>query len=294
MRIEVARPALKTRRAWRSSITTVALELGAKIVGGGFSNAFAEMQRAQWLTTEELQARTDARLSEVLKHAAENVPFYTEHYKRQGLTADELRNVTDLSLLPVLSKTDYRNHKPEDFYASNIPEYRRLEKTTSGSTGVPFQFCLDRRAMPVVFASHLFYDSWHGLRPFDRYIRIVGIPAAPPQLRRAPATVRLRRAIVSGLQNLYEGWTQEKFLLSEVDSELAENVWRRMEAFRPKFVMGYTSTLAAVADELRRRDLRLSRPVRGVITIAETLTPNSKEADRRVFSSADHQPLWPS
>ncbi len=177
MRIEVARPALKTRRAWRSSITTVALELGAKIVGGGFSNAFAEMQRAQWLTTEELQARTDARLSEVLKHAAENVPFYTEHYKRLGLTADELRNVRDLSLLPVLSKTDYRNHKPEDFYATNIPEYRRLEKTTSGSTGVPFQFCLDRRAMPIVFASHLFYDSWHGLRPFDRYIRIVGTPA---------------------------------------------------------------------------------------------------------------------
>lgn len=270
-------PTLEIQRVSRASIATVAFGLGGKLVGSRLTNAFADMHRAQWLTTEELQARNDARLSVMLKHAAENVAFYRERYKRLGLASDELRNVKDLSLLPVLGKSDYRNGKPDEFYATNIPAYRRLERTTSGSTGEPFQFCLDRRALSIIFASHLFYDSWHGLRPYDRYIRIAATPPAPSPLpSHTPAAVRLRQAITNGLQNLYESWTQERISLWEVDAERAQSIWRRIEAFRPKFVMGYTSSLATIADELLHRNLRLSRPVRGVITIAETLSPTRR------------------
>ena len=286
VKIEVARSAMETQRPSRSSIATVAFELGGKIVGGGFSSAFAEMQRAQWLTTEELQARTDARLRELLKHAAENVPFYSREYKRLGLAPDELRKAKELTVLPVLAKSDYRERKPEEFYATNIPEYRRLEKATSGSTGEPFQFCLDRRAMPIVFASHLFYDSWHGLRPFDRYVRIAASPPTPPSLAsHTPAAFRLRQVITNGLQSLYERWTQERISVWEVDADQALSIWRRIEAFRPKFVMGYTSSLATIADELLRRNLLLSRPVHRVVTIAETLSPTRRRLMDEYFGA---------
>ncbi len=244
------------------------------------------MRRAQWLTAEELTARSDARLSALLKHAAANVPFYSEVYKRLGLAHDELRNSKDLSLLPVLTKSDYRRRKPEEFFAKNIPEYQRLQKTTSGSTGEPFQFWLDRRTQSLIFASHLFYDSWHGLRPFDRYIRIAATPAAISQLpAHTPVAVRMGQAITTGLQGLYEKLTQERISVWEVDSVRARNIWQRMEAFRPRFVMGYTSTLAAIADELLRSNLRLSRPVRGVITIAETLSPARKRLIDEYFGA---------
>ena len=49
--------------------------------------------------------------------------------------------------------------------ASNLPARRRIERATSGSTGVPFRFAVDRAALPVAFASQLSYDSWIGLRP---------------------------------------------------------------------------------------------------------------------------------
>src|SRR5215216_47337 len=80
VKVEVARPPLETERASHSSPARIAFQLGGKIVGGGFLNAFAEMQRAQWLTTEELHARRDAYLRNLLKHAAENVPFYSQAY----------------------------------------------------------------------------------------------------------------------------------------------------------------------------------------------------------------------
>ena len=262
------------------------LALGRVALGSRFTESLSEMQRLQWSPRHELLARSEARLATLLKHAAENVPYYRDFYKRQGFEPDELRTIEDLKALPIFTKSDYRACEPESICAANVPASLRIERKTSGSTGEPFQFALDRRAVPVIFASHLFYDSWHGLRPFDKYLRIIAPPAAVSPLPSDASTrVRLQRAITGRLQNLYESWTQKKISLWEVNSEGAENIWRRIEAFQPKFVMGYTSTLAAIADELLQRDLKLSRPVQGVITIAETLTPHRKRLIEKYFNA---------
>lgn len=276
---------VKTQLRPPTSFVEFALTVGSKLPGQGVAKTLRELQRDQWLSAEELRIRNRIRLQSLLKHTAENVPFYRNLYQRFGLASDELRSVTDLSALPVLNKSHYRND-PQSFYAANIPSHRRLERSTSGSTGEPFSFCLDRNAQPVIFASHFFYDSWHDLQPFDRLMRIVAPAAAQAPLPSdATTAVILRQAITSRLQNLYENWSQQKILLWEVNSEGAETVWRRIEAFRPKFVMGYTSSLAAIADELLRRDLRLSHPVRGIIAIAETLTPNRRRLIEEYFAA---------
>ena len=262
------------------------LTLAGIALGSRFNESLNEMQRLQWSPRHELLARNEAKLGILLKHAAENVPYYQDVYKRLGFESNELRTVSDLRSLPIFTKSDYRACDPQVLFATNVPASLRIDRKTSGSTGEPFQFSLDRRALPIIFSSHLFYDSWHGLKPFDRYLRIIAPPAAQGPLPSDASTgVRLQRAITSRLQNLYESWTQEKISLWEVNSEGAENIWRRMEAFQPKFVMGYTSTLAAIADELLQRDLKLSQPVAGVITIAETLTPNRKRLIQKYFDA---------
>ena len=160
-------------RRLKSVASAVALRLAGPLVGGGFLNALEESKRVQWLTPDELRARGERRLAALLRHAAENVPFYRDLYRREGLTADELRTTENLQALPVMTKSDYRRHPRSHFSAENVPAHRGLERSTSGSTGEPFRFTLDRQATPLIFASHLFYDSWFDLNPFDRYIRIV-------------------------------------------------------------------------------------------------------------------------
>jgi len=217
-----------------------------------------ELNRAQWLSTEELLRRSEARRARLLRHAAENVPFY------RGLDHDRL---------PVMDKSAYRSHAPEAFAASNLPARRRLEKSTSGSTGVPFRFAVDRAALPVAFASQLSYDAWIGLRPFDRCLR-VAVPLAP-----ASGGPRL----LPWLQRVHERWTQQRISVWDVDARRAESLWQRIEAFRPRFLLGYTATLATVADLLRARGLRLSRPLRGVITTSETLSPPRRRLIEEYF-----------
>jgi phenylacetate-CoA ligase len=214
------------------------------------------------------------------------VSFYRDFYRSRGLAVDALRTVSDLARLPVVSKAIYRERGMEAFCAENLPAYRRLERTTSGSSGEPFRFCLDRAALPVIFASHLFYDSWCGLRPFDRYVRVTAPPAAQSELpQQTPALFRLRQAVTARMQRFYEDRTQRKVWVCEVDEARAEEVWRTIEEFKPDFVMGYTSTLAALAGEWLRRGLRLSRPARGVIVIAETLTPVRRRVIGQYFQA---------
>ena len=264
----------------KTSLTNLLLNGASVPLGLHFAGVLTEMRRVQWLSQTELQARNESRLGVLLKHAAENVPFYRNFYREHG----ELRSAGDLKSFPILTKTDYRQCDPESLYATNVDPGLRIDRKTSGSTGQPFQFSLDRTALPVIFASHLFYDSWHGLEPFDRYVRIVA-PAAAQLQSNASARVKLRSVLTSRLQNFYERLTQEKIFVWEIDSEKAASVWRRLESFRPKFIMGYTSSLAALAGELLKSDLRLSHPVRGVITIAETLTPNRRKLIEEYFEA---------
>jgi phenylacetate-CoA ligase len=58
-----------------------------------------------------------------------------------------------------------------------------------------------------------------------------------------------------------------------------------MESHHPEFVTGYTSAVASIADELLKRNLRLSRRVRGVITEAEPLTPSRSKLIADYFNA---------
>ena len=255
-------------------------------MGSRLSALLTEMQRTQWLPTAELRARGEARLVPLLRHATQNVPFYRELRDRLVLGSNDLNVRDHLRALPVVSKAFYRERGPEKFLAENIAAYRRIAKSTSGSTGEPFQFYLDRDAIPVIFASHLFYDSWFGLSPFERCVRIMSPPAAVPVLMNdAPIRYRLRQALNRRLQQLYEGWTQRKISIWEMSGERAVDVWRCLEEMKPGYLMGYTSALANIADELIKRNLPLTRRLRAVVTIAETLSPTRRRLIEQGFNA---------
>ena len=242
------------------------------------------MTRAQWLSQAELEARAEPRLAWLLKHAAEGVPFYRDTYQRLGLAPDDLRTIKDLQRLPVVSKATFLAESPSRFLALGIPPHASVTQVTSGSTGEPFAFALDRGKLPRIFASHLFYDSWYGVRPFDRGMRI-GSPSSspsplPPDM---PIGFRFRQEVSRRLQHLYESLTLRKIKLWSFDEQQAADIYRDIEAVRPVYVYSGASTLAALADMLLRQNLHLQRPPKCVISIAETMTPHRRQLIETYF-----------
>ena len=210
------------------------------------------------------------------------MPFYREMYERLGLAPDALCTLNDLQRLPVVGKSTILKGPPGHYLAADMPPYARATKSTSGSTGEPFAFAMDRAKLPLIFASHLFYDSWYGVRPFARGIRM-GSPGSSALPSYMPVGVRFRRAISLGLYNLYQALTLTKISFWSFDEQQAEDIYQRIEAVRPAYIYASASTLAALADMLLRRDRQLHRPPKCVISIAETITPHRRHLIETYF-----------
>ena len=76
-----------------------------------------------------------------------------------------------------------------------------------------------------------------------------------------------------------------RFSTFQIDPDSIIDIYRQIDAFRPRFVMGYSSSLATLSDELLKRNLHLSHRARGVITTAENLTPDRRRLISEYFQA---------
>ncbi|MBB5855817.1 phenylacetate--CoA ligase PaaK [Amycolatopsis umgeniensis] len=91
---------------------------------------------AENLTIDELQASQLGRLQWTLRHAYDNVPFYTRKFDEAGVHPDDCKTLEDLVKFPFTTKQDLRDNYPFGMFA--VPESRvsRIH-ASSGTTGKP-------------------------------------------------------------------------------------------------------------------------------------------------------------
>ena len=59
---------------------------------------------SQWLPQERLRAMQWERLSQLLEHAYENVPYYQEKFKEIGAEPRDIRSFEDFAKFPTMTK----------------------------------------------------------------------------------------------------------------------------------------------------------------------------------------------
>ena len=103
-------------------------------------------RRAPYRPARRLAAVRDARVRELVRYAAEHVPFYRDHFAASGLDPAGFRSAEDLERLPLVDKETVRE-APERFRSLAPEAHDAVELETSGSTGVPVQIAHDRRSV---------------------------------------------------------------------------------------------------------------------------------------------------
>jgi len=63
-----------------------------------------QFAQTQWLSHDELKSFQCSRLTAIVKHAYEHVPYYRDLFRSLNLTPADIREVQDLQKLPPLSK----------------------------------------------------------------------------------------------------------------------------------------------------------------------------------------------
>jgi phenylacetate-CoA ligase len=182
-----------------------------------------------------------------------------------GITPFEILSLSDLRVLPVLTKRDVQDHKAA-LLADNVPETRRVRNQTGGSTGSPLQFWVDKERFDSRRASTDRHNQWAGLRPGDWCAQLWG--------SRLDTGGSILPRVTWRQQLLYRTLTLNTSLVSEADLNGYIDLLHR---YRPRHLITYAQAGAMFA----RHCQKVGANVRfdSIITTAEVLQP----ADRAVI-----------
>ncbi len=192
------------------------------------------LERTQWLTPERLRDFQAQQLRIVVKRAWEKVPYYRELMESLSLVPSDIAGPHDLERFPVLIRDDLRAHG-ERLVAVDWHRFRPYWHTTSGSTGDPVRFLLDRHARALEFCYHWRYWGWAGYRlgqPFAELASqyFLSRPALDGSLVKWQPV--LRRLLVNS---------------HEVSPPRVPEVSTAVGRYRPRFLKGTASALYALA-----------------------------------------------
>ncbi len=234
-------------------------------------SSLAELQASQWWQVEEIEALQRERLTQSIQHAYSHVPCYRHVMQKLGLRPGDIRAVSDLARLPVLTKSIVRS-QTEGLIADNVARKALIRLDTGGSTGSPLSFFTtkhDRHSYGQ--ARGLLAMEWAGITLGDKVVTFSAhYQAAPTWLERAirPVSAAFRR--------------ETRVPLKSVTQENLDAAVRLLDRKRPKAIAGYPSTLALIASHIRDSG-RPTPPLHAVLTGGEQVFEHQRTLIRDAF-----------
>lgn len=174
------------------------------------------------------------RLRALVKHAAEQVPFYSQLYKESGVAAEDIRNWADWNRVPVITKSLLQAVPLQD---RTTRAGKGLLLNTGGSSGQTLQFMVDHGAFAREWA-HM-HHLWcaRGYRPSHLKLTLRG------------------KRLENGQAVRYNAVHNELIANANVPvAVIADAVLARRNLVPVRWIHGYPSLVAefAVACEQRR------------------------------------------
>ena len=121
---------------------------GNKFRGYNALQRIDQLKRMENWPLDRIEAWQLYKLKNLLKHAYYNVPFYYNHWSKAGIKFSQIRTIKDLRLLPKVTKEDLRKAGDQALDSSRNKN-KFLKQSSSGSTGEPFIYYMDKNLVLV-------------------------------------------------------------------------------------------------------------------------------------------------
>jgi len=230
------------------------------------------LERDQW-SHVQWQTWQEEQLARVLHRAATQIPYYREQWNARRQRGDRA-SWEYLENWPILEKEPLREN-PKRFVADDCDVRRMFSLTTSGTSGKPLSLWSSRGPLRSWYALlEARARHWAGVSRHDPWARLAGQLVVPVSQIKPPFWV-----FNTALNQLYMS-------SHHLAPQLVPHYLDALSRFRIKYLLGYSSSLNALAQEalrLKRDDLKMTV----VITIAEPLL----DYQRQAISEAFHCPV---
>ncbi|MGN6704746.1 MAG: phenylacetate--CoA ligase family protein [Rhodanobacter sp.] len=229
----------------------------------------ADYQRDQWLAPEQIAALQWQRLKQLLEHCERTVPYYRQRWREAGIAVADIRSLDDYARLPVLTKSDIRQHF--DALQAEGWHDRVLTKATGGSTGDPLRFGYTResyeRRTAVMWRGYGWAGSRMGRRTLFVWGGAVGTPPRVQQFKDRVYNAAFARRVLNSF--------------NMTDANMAEFA-DAIDRYRPQVIVGYVGPLVRLAQWLLATGRRVAAP-QSIIGAAESLHEFQREIIERAF-----------
>lgn len=256
----------KAMKMFNTLLFILAHQLGDR----GFYQVYKKAMQNQWKPYSELKREQDKQLRQTIAFAYHNVPYYHRLFNDLHLSPRDIRQVEDLEKLPILTKEVIKKNR-EAFAPTSLQTIPHETRATGGSTGTPFSYRLSK--VDRFVGGALLYRGWGygGYKLGDRMVFLAGrsldVGGKSYLIRKAHEISRNIRKLSS-------------FDMGE--NEMQEYV-RIINAFKPRFIRGYPSSLYFLAKWIEESDISIHTPL-SIFSASEKLYPATRKTLERVFS----------
>jgi phenylacetate-CoA ligase len=225
------------------------------------------LEKSQWFSEEKLKNYQLERLRLVLEHAYLNVPYYRSLFQKLRLTPQDFNDLEDLKKIPTLTRETLRINFNE-LVAENAKKFKPVLFKTSGSTGNPTEFYLDKRSNALEFCYYWRYWSWAGYK-----------------LGMSFAEFSIHHFLASATARIYDYSFMTKRLILNPTQLSDKNIHQfaeKIKKYKPLFLKGAPSTLYIFSLLLEKSgygDLSF----KAVFTTGEKVILQQREAIERIF-----------
>jgi len=226
-------------------------------------------KKRETFSRSEIEQYQLRKLRALLKHVSRQVPFYRDFFKKHHLSLNDFRTLKDIERLPVIQKSFMRENVVQ-FIAENKVVFKPVSVKTSGSTGTPFQFYLDKDLICFYDVLYWRWHYWAGYYLNDPYA-LMCMP------------IGYRKGIIDR-ESLYFYDPLSKML--ELNTLFFDETHMREMAelinkYKVLVLLGYPYLLFHFARFVEKEMLNL--PIRVILSQSEMLYPEQREKIENIF-----------
>ena len=228
-------------------------------------------QRSAAWSADEIERFQVLKLRELLTEAGRHSSYYATVLDEAGVRPEEIRSISDLARLPVLTREIVRSRQQEIRHRQ-LPARELLPNNTSGSTGSITRFWVDRECW-----------RWRDAASLQVWERM-DVPALSPTVNVWGASIDESRIV--GLRNRVRQFLDNKRVISafRLGDEDMERCFRFIARTRPRVLTGYASVIDSIATFVLKSGARWVPPEGfTVVTQAEMLYAEQRENIRRAL-----------
>ena len=240
-----------------------------KRYGFDLTNMVSFVGENQFWSDDQIYAYQFEQLKKLISHAYLKVHYYHKVMNDLGMKPGDFKCIDDLKHFPIIGKDDIM-HDYDSFLASGFKEYHPMERSTGGTTGVPFKYYNDVYSWGLNWATKIRTFSWGGYRFGEDRIAVLKGGSMLGKGDFSPVT-----RFWKYLHNYYT------IPIINMTPETMDFHFRKIVSGKIRFIRGFPSALYTFSKYLASKGV--TYPMKGVFTSAEMLYDYQRQVIEQVF-----------